>query len=91
MSRHVLYPGTFDPVTYGHIDIIKRGTGIFPELIVAVAANPYKKPLFNVQERVDMLSRAVSGLPGVSIEAFDGLVVDFAAGRKLKCSSAGCV
>ena len=82
MSRHALYTGTFDPVTYGHIDIIKRWTGIFPELIVAVAANPYKKPLFNVQERVDMLSRAVSGLPGVSIEAFDGLVVDFARRKK---------
>lgn len=78
MCQQAVYPGTFDPVTYGHIDIIKRGARIFPELVVAVAANPYKKPLFSVQERLDMLSRAVSGIPGVSIESFDGLVVDFA-------------
>jgi len=78
MCQQAIYPGTFDPVTYGHIDIIKRGVLIFPQLIVAVAANPYKKPLFSVQERLEMLSRAVTDIPGVSIESFDDLVVDFA-------------
>jgi pantetheine-phosphate adenylyltransferase len=84
MCQQAIYPGTFDPVTYGHIDIIKRGVEIFSHVIVAVAENPYKKPLFTVQERTDMLSQSVKGIPGVSIESFAGLVVDFAGSKKAK-------
>lgn len=73
----VVYPGTFDPVTYGHIDLIKRALRIVDELIVAVAHNPTKRPLFSVQERVALLRRATRGLRGVVIDDFDSLVVDY--------------
>ncbi len=78
MCQTAIYPGTFDPVTYGHIDIIKRAQNIFSEVIVAVAHNPHKKPLFSVKERVELLKKATSDLKGVEIVDFDGLVVDFA-------------
>jgi len=79
-----IYPGTFDPVTYGHIDLIKRAQEIFPELIVAVAHNPHKRPLFSVEERVAMLKKATSQLKGIEVCDFDGLVVDYALKRKAK-------
>ena len=72
-----VYPGTFDPVTYGHIDLIKRALRIVDELVVAVAHNPAKKPLFRVEERVALLKRATRGLRGVVIDDFDSLVVDY--------------
>jgi len=72
-----IYPGTFDPVTFGHIDLIKRALKIFDEVIVAVAHNPDKKPWFSVSERVAFLKRATRTMPGVSVEDFDSLVVDF--------------
>ena len=84
MNNRAIYPGTFDPVTNGHIDLIKRASAIFPELIVAVAANSQKNPLFSVPERVAMLKKATSGMKGVEICDFRGLVVDFARKRKSK-------
>jgi len=84
MCQPVIYPGTFDPVTYGHIDIIKRAQEIFPEVIVAVAHNPHKKPLFSVEDRVKLLKKAVLGFKGVEICDFDGLVVELARKRKVK-------
>ena len=78
MTPPAIYPGTFDPVTYGHIDILKRALKIFERVIVAVAHNPDKKPLFSVDERVALLRRASRGLTGVTIEDFDSLVVDYA-------------
>ncbi len=84
MCQIAVYPGTFDPITYGHIDIIKRAQEIFPELIVAVAHNPHKGPLFSLEERVAMLKKATAGLKGVEIVHFDGLVVDFAHKHKAK-------
>ena len=72
-----VYPGTFDPVTYGHIDIIKRAARIFDKVIVAVAHNDGKSPLFSVAERVSMLKDSVKGLKNVSIDDFDGLVVNY--------------
>lgn len=78
MNKIAIYPGTFDPVTYGHIDLIKRAQQIFPKVIVAVAHNPYKKPLFSAAERVAMLKRATSKFKGVEVRDFDGLVVDYA-------------
>ncbi|MBI4354444.1 MAG: pantetheine-phosphate adenylyltransferase [Candidatus Omnitrophica bacterium] len=73
-----IYPGTFDPVTYGHIDLIKRAIKIFDEVIVAVAHNPGKRPLFSVKERVALLTQATRGLRGVRVDDFEGLVVDYA-------------
>lgn len=84
MNKKAIYPGTFDPVTNGHIDLIKRARAIFPELIVAVADNPQKNPLFSVEERVAMLKKATLGMKGVEICDFKGLVVDFARKRKTK-------
>jgi len=82
MCQRAIYPGTFDPVTYGHLDLIKRALQIFPDLIVAVAVNPHKKPLFNSKERAEMLKKATSDLAGVVVEEFDGLVVDYVAKKK---------
>ncbi|MBU1091046.1 MAG: pantetheine-phosphate adenylyltransferase [Candidatus Omnitrophica bacterium] len=84
MCQAAIYPGSFDPVTYGHIDLIKRAQEIFSEVIVAVAHNPLKNPLFSVQERIEMLKKATADLKGVEIVDFDGLVVDFARKRKAK-------
>ncbi len=84
MCQAAIYPGTFDPVTNGHIDLIKRAQEVFSEVIVAVAANPQKKPLFEVKERVAMLKQATVGLKGVEVVPFDGLVVDFARKHKVK-------
>ena len=73
-----VYPGTFDPVTYGHIDLIKRAIKVVDEVIVAVAHNAGKRPLFSVTERVGLLTQATRGLRKVRIDEFDGLVVDYA-------------
>ncbi len=78
MKRVALYPGSFDPVTYGHIDLIGRAARIFDKVVVAVASNYHKKPLFDKDERFQMLTESVTGLENVEIIAFDGLVVDFA-------------
>ncbi len=82
MYVKAIYPGTFDPITYGHIDLIKRASRIFPELIIAVAHNPQKKPLFTVKERVEFLKKATSGITGIIIDDFDGLVIDYAHKKK---------
>lgn len=78
MCQKAIYPGTFDPVTYGHIDVIQRALKVFPDLIVAVADNPQKKPLFNMEERAALLKETVKDFAGVKVMVFDGLVVDFA-------------
>ncbi len=77
MKTRAVYPGTFDPVTYGHIDLIKRARRIFDEVIVAVAHNPAKGPLFTVEERVALLRRVTRSMRGVRIDHFDSLVVDY--------------
>ena len=76
-SRIAVYPGTFDPVTYGHIDIIKRAAKIYDKVIVAVAHNEDKNPLFSVGERVFMLKDSVKPLKNVIVDDFNGLVVDY--------------
>jgi pantetheine-phosphate adenylyltransferase len=76
-----IYPGSFDPVTNGHLDLIERGTKIFTRLIVAVLRNTEKKPLFTLSERVEMMREATRAFPNVEVDAFDGLLVDYA--RKL--------
>jgi pantetheine-phosphate adenylyltransferase len=84
MSQIAIYPGTFDPVTYGHIDLIKRAKEIFPKVIVAVAHNPHKKPLFSVKDRVAMLRKATKNLKGIEVLEFEGLVVNYARKHKAK-------
>lgn len=71
-------PGTFDPITCGHLDVIKRACGYFDRFIVCVAANPVKEPLFNLKERVYLLKKAMNGLENVEVDSFDTLLVDFA-------------
>ncbi|OGW94137.1 MAG: pantetheine-phosphate adenylyltransferase [Omnitrophica bacterium RIFCSPLOWO2_12_FULL_45_13] len=80
-SNIAVYPGTFDPVTYGHIDIIRRAARIFDKVIIAVAHNDEKSPLFSVGERVSMLKDSIRGLKNVIIDDFDGLVVDYVKGK----------
>lgn len=77
--KRVIYPGTFDPVTYGHIDIIKRAVDLFDEVIVTVAINPTKQPLFTTEERVEMLKESLNEFDSkVIIDSFDGLLVEHA-------------
>jgi len=84
MCQRAIYPGTFDPITYGHLDLIKRSHEIFSDLIVAVASNPHKNPLFSLKERVSMIKKATAGFKGVEIAEFDSLVIDYAHKRKAK-------
>ncbi len=83
MAQKAIYPGTFDPVTYGHLDIIKRALEVFPEVVVAVAHNPQKKPLFNVKERVALLRKATADMKGVTVEDFSGLIVEYARNKRI--------
>jgi pantetheine-phosphate adenylyltransferase len=78
MAVNAIYPGTFDPPTNGHLDLITRGSRIFSHLTVAILINPVKNPLFTVEERVEMLTEATSPLSNISVATFDGLMVDFA-------------
>lgn len=73
-----VYPGSFDPVTLGHMDIIKRAANVVDELVIGVLINSKKSPLFTMEERIDMIREATSGLDNVSVEAFDGMTIDFA-------------
>jgi pantetheine-phosphate adenylyltransferase len=78
MTVKALYPGTFDPPTNGHVDLIMRGARLFDHLVVAILNNPEKDPLFSVEERVEMLKEVTASLDNVSIATFGGLMVDFA-------------
>ncbi|MDG1241654.1 MAG: pantetheine-phosphate adenylyltransferase [Opitutae bacterium] len=73
-----IYPGSFDPITNGHLDVINRGRHIFDKVIVAVARNPSKDPLFTPEERVDLIKENVKNRPNIDVIAFDGLIVDLA-------------
>ena len=77
-----IYPGSFDPITNGHVDVIQRGTKVFERLIVAVADNPAKQALFTKDERTEMIREVTKGLKNVEIDAFDGLVVDYVHRKK---------
>ena len=78
MQTRAIFPGTFDPLTRGHLDLIERAARLFDEVIVAIAMSPGKRPLFALEERLDLARHACAALPGVRIEAFTGLLVDFA-------------
>jgi len=76
-----LYPGSFDPITNGHLDLIQRGSALFDKLIVAILRNDEKQALFSVDERMEMLKDVVHGFPNVEVGSFDGLLVEYAANR----------
>ena len=85
MAKRAVYPGMFDPVHNGHVDVIQRSLQIFDELIVAVVANPSKQPLFSVKERLEMIDEATSDLSNFRIVAFDGLLIDLVARERADC------
>ncbi len=84
MKKIAIYPGTFDPVTYGHIDLIRRATEIFEHVIVAVVRHPQKSALFSNKEREQMLKIATQGIPRMSIESFCGLLVNYVRRKKAR-------
>jgi len=85
----VLCPGTFDPVTNGHLDIIQRASGCLDLVIVAVSSNPAKEPLFTVEERMGMLKEAVADIDNVEVDSFSGLLVDYATARGVRIAVKG--
>jgi len=82
MKKIAVYPGSFDPITYGHLDIINRGLKVFDEVIVAVACNSQKNALFSFDERVDLIRQVVGGQERVTVDTFTGLLIDYVASRK---------
>jgi len=84
MELSAIYPGSFDPVTCGHIDLIERAAHIFDRVIVAVAQSTQKDTLFNVEERVDMVRQSARAVSNVSVESFKGLVIDYADSKGIK-------
>jgi pantetheine-phosphate adenylyltransferase len=80
MKKIAVYPGSFDPITNGHVDIIKRGLRMFEELIVLIAYNPNKKTLFSVNERLEMIREVIKDCNNIRVDSFDGLLVDFVKG-----------
>lgn len=85
MNHAAIYAGTFDPITLGHLDVIGRAARIFPRLVVAVAARPNKNPLFSADQRVELVREAIRPLAGVEVEAFDGLLVEYARRKQIAC------
>ena len=78
MNRTAVYPGTFDPITLGHLDIIQRGARLCDRLVIGVTTNPSKEPMFSVEERMAMVERETADMPIVSVTQFDSLLMDFA-------------
>lgn len=81
MTLTALCPGTFDPVTNGHLDVVRRAAGLLDRVVVAVVENPAKEPLFETAERVEMLREALADVPGAEVDSFTGLLVDYARDR----------
>lgn len=80
--RHCIYPGTFDPITYGHLDVLTRATRLFEHVTIAIAHNPGKGPLFTAEQRLEMIRPNVAEFPNVSVTTFSGLLVEFAIQQK---------
>lgn len=87
--KRAVYPGSFDPVTFGHLDVIKRAADIFDVLIVSVLNNKEKTPLFSVEERVKILKEATKNLPNVQVDCFSGLLTDYAGEKDLHVAIRG--
>jgi pantetheine-phosphate adenylyltransferase len=81
-NRLAVYPGSFDPLTNGHVDIIERGTHLFEKIIVAILVNAEKSPLFSMEERVEIVRETFRGRPNIEVDTFDGLLVDYVERRK---------
>jgi pantetheine-phosphate adenylyltransferase len=79
MGKTAIYPGSFDPITNGHLDILQRGACLFDKVIIAILTNPQKKCLFTVEERIDMISKCIETMPNVEVDTFGGLLVEYAA------------
>jgi pantetheine-phosphate adenylyltransferase len=84
LSVTAIYPGSFDPPTRGHLDLIRRSSGLFDRLVVAILRNDAKQPLFSMDERVEMMTECTSGVENVEIDRFEGLLVDYAAKRNAR-------
>jgi len=84
MSKIAIYPGTFDPITNGHLDLVERAEQIFDAVIIAVSDNPRKNPVFSIDERIAMVDQATQSIPHVRVERFDDLLVNFVARKKAK-------
>ena len=85
MNRHIaIYPGSFDPFTNGHMDIVRRGLEIFDTIIIAVACNSEKNSLFSIAERIEMISRLIKDNPRLKVESFDGLLVDYVVSKEAR-------
>jgi len=84
MPDIAVYPGSFDPITNGHLDLIQRASKIFDHIIVAVATNAFKQSLFTIEERVEMVRISLEGYPQISIDTFDGLLVKYAKGKNAR-------
>ncbi len=80
--RIAIYPGTFDPITHGHIDIAERAVTLFDKVVITIAVNSSKKPLFSVEERKKMIAESVRHLPNIEVDAFEGLLMDYAKIKK---------
>lgn len=87
--KRAVYPGSFDPVTFGHLDVIKRAADVFDDLVVSVLNNKEKTPLFSVEERVKILKEATKDLPNVSVDSFSGLLIDYARENNLHVAIRG--
>lgn len=87
--KRAVYPGSFDPITYGHLDVIRRAAKVFDVLIVAVLNNTTKAPLFSVEERVKMLQEATKDIPNVKVDSFSGLLINYAAKNDLHVAVRG--
>jgi len=79
-----MYPGTFDPITLGHEDLVRRAARLFDKVVVAIAANPTKAPMFSLEERVELAQAALSDVPNIEVSGYDGLTVDFAQDHGLR-------
>ncbi len=82
MKLKAVYPGTFDPVTFGHLDVIKRGRKLFDELVVGITTNPAKEPFFSLEERESLVQKCIRGLGNVEVKTFDSLLIDFVKKEK---------
>ena len=83
--RRAIYPGSFDPITNGHLDVIERGRRLFDEIIVAVLVNAEKKPFFNFDERIEIIRAVVANCPEVKVDTFNGLLVNYAQAKQADC------
>ena len=84
MNKAAICAGTYDPITMGHLDVIERASRIFPRVVIAVASNPGKHPMFNLEERMELVRQSTAHLPGVSVDCFSGLLVNFAESKKVR-------